>query len=330
LAHQGMGWILRPLYQFQGPPDGAAPVSRVIFGPDGALYGATVNGGPTGGDCAGGLYLPGCGIVFKLTPPASICKGFQCNWSETQIYHFSYSDGSGPMGEIAFDPAGNLYGATMSGGTKNAGTVFELTPVSGDWTLTTLQTFTGADGSGPMNGVKLDSAGNVYGTTYQGTGNGEGTVFELTHSQTGWSLNILYAFPYDSPPPRAGVILDQEGNLYGSTCRGAVFELSPSNGDWTYDSIYNLSGTCSFADLTMDAAGNLYGTTVNGGSHGFGNVFKLTPSGGSWVYTDLYDFTGSSDGGEPLSNVVMDANGNLYGTASTGGSDNGVVWEITP
>ena len=143
-------------------------------------------------------------------------------------------------------------------------------------------------------------------------------------------MNILYAFPYDSPPPRAGVILDQEGNLYGSTCRGAVFELSPSNGDWTYDSIYNLSGTCSFADLTMDAAGNLYGTTVNGGSHGFGNVFKLTPSGGSWVYTDLYDFTGSSDGGEPLSNVVMDANGNLYGTASTGGSDNGVVWEITP
>ena len=234
------------------------------------------------------------------------------------------------MGEIAFDPAGNLYGATVSGGAKNAGTVFELTAASGDWTLTTLQTFTGADGSGPMGGVKLDSAGNVYGTTYQGTGNGEGTVFQLTHSQTGWSLNVLYAVPFNSGRPRAGVILDQAGNLYGSTCTGAVFELSPSNGDWTYNSIYNLSGNCSFADLTMDAAGNLYGTTFDGGSHGFGNVFKLTPSNGGWSYDNLYSFTGGSDGGSPYSTVIMDASGNLYGTAATGGSDNGVVWEITP
>jgi uncharacterized repeat protein (TIGR03803 family) len=83
--------------------------------------------------------------------------------------------------------------------------------------------------------------------------------------------------------------------------------------------------------LAMDAAGNIYGTTVVGGPYQKGTVFKLTPSNGSWTYTALHDFTGGSDGGNPLSNVVFDASGNLYGTASSGGNyGDGVVWEITP
>jgi len=133
----------------------------------------------------------------------------------------------------------------------------------------------------------------------------------------------------------AGVILDHAGNLYGSTCNGSqgsvIFELSPSNGSWTYDTLYSFgSDPCPAADLVVDAAGSLYGTTAYGGPHGYGNVFKLTPSGGSWIYTDLHDFTGGGDGGYPYSSVLIGADGNLYGTASVGGSGNGVVWEITP
>jgi uncharacterized repeat protein (TIGR03803 family) len=135
-----------------------------------------------------------------------------------------------------------------------------------------------------------------------------------------------------------GLMRDSAGNLYGTTLTGGdngggtVYELSPSNGGWTFTTLYNFSGNGgSFAVLIMDAAGNLYGTTIGDGAYGQGNVFKLTPSNGSWIYTSLHDFTGGSDGSQPYGQVTLDANGNLYGTASIGGPDNkGVVWEITP
>ena len=115
----------------------------------------------------------------------------------------------------------------------------------------------------------------------------------------------------------------------------------PSNGGWAFSVLYSFAGMdcCDNgprANLVMDAAGNFYGTTFGDGPYGYGSVFKLTPSNGAWVYTSLHDFTGGSDGGNPLSNVVFDAKGNLYGTASAGGSSGacsggcGVVWEITP
>jgi uncharacterized repeat protein (TIGR03803 family) len=135
-----------------------------------------------------------------------------------------------------------------------------------------------------------------------------------------------------------GLIRDSSGNLYGTTLSGGtngggtVYELSPSNGGWTFTTLYNLSGNAgSYAVLTMDAAGDLYGTTTGDGIYGHGNVFKLTPSNGDWTYTSLHDFTGGSDGGTPFGQVTLDASGNLYGTASVGGAnDAGVVWEITP
>lgn len=139
------------------------------------------------------------------------------------------------------------------------------------------------------------------------------------------------------------MILDQAGNLYGGTANGTnqgepvVYEISPSGNGWIYNLLHTFpplyGGGPGQADLMMDAAGNLYGTTVGEGdtSDPYGNVFKLTLSNGIWVYTDPHDFTNRSDGGRPLSNVVIDTNGNLYGTASTGGANNlGTVWEITP
>ena len=150
----------------------------------------------------------------------------------------------------------------------------------------------------------------------------------------------------------AGLILDQAGNLYGASTDsgpgggGTIFELSPSGGGWTYTMLYSFTGSRDYrcpnpnnqyagpgpwASLAMDGAGNLYGTTLCDGANKLGSVFRLTPSDGGWTYTSLHDFTGGDDGAYPLSNVIMDPTGNLYGTASAGGSKgHGVVWEIAP
>jgi uncharacterized repeat protein (TIGR03803 family) len=140
--------------------------------------------------------------------------------------------------------------------------------------------------------------------------------------------------------------------MYGSTFNngdggygpGTVWELMPSGGGWTFSTLYNFSAPgCSSpqgptnAPLTMDPAGNLYGTTYADGANCYGSIFRLSPpsGGGQWTYTSLHDFTGGTDGGNPVSKVIIDASGNLYGTARCGGSANcsngsGVVWEITP
>jgi len=132
------------------------------------------------------------------------------------------------------------------------------------------------------------------------------------------------------------VIFDQAGNLYGTTSyngpdgAGTVFEMSPSNGGWMYNVIHSFAGSEGpYGGITMDAAGNLYGTTFAGGALLFGSVYKLTPSGGGWTFSDLYDFTGGNDGGYPVGTVAIAANGNLYGTTSRNGAlGYGTIWEI--
>jgi uncharacterized repeat protein (TIGR03803 family) len=347
LAREGSGWAFNPLYQFQGYPsgDGAQPFGRVILGPDGNLYGTTFYGGVTSPHCLAGEFEIGCGTVFKLSPPPTPCKTVLCGWEETQLYSFAGApDGSNPRGEIVFDAAGNLYGATESGGTNDSGTIFELTALSGMWTETTLYSLSHLSGSAPIGGVAIDPAGTFYGTTDSGGQGDFGTVFQLASSGSNWTLNVLHTFGLgnDGLGTYAGVVLDQSGNLYGGTVNGTpngdavVFEMGPSSGGWTYNIIYTFVqsyGGGPAANLVMDAAGNLYGTTRGLGETGnpWGNVFKLTPSNGEWIYTDLHDFTGGSDGGVPYSSLVLDSNGNLYGTTTAGGQYGvGVVFEITP
>ena len=153
------------------------------------------------------------------------------------------------------------------------------------------------------------------------------------------TFTVLHNFTggQDGKYPYTGLTMDRAGNLYGTRSYGGyVYELSPSGSGWTYNTLYTFTesfGGGPAANLALDSSGNLYGTTRGGGgtNNPWGNVFKLTPSNGGWIYTDLHDFTGGSDGGVPYSSVVVDSNGNLYGTATVGGAnDDGVVWEITP
>ena len=134
-------------------------------------------------------------------------------------------------------------------------------------------------------------------------------------------------------------LLPAEGNLYGIRSSGGagnggtVFELSPSQNGWIFNILYSFNGPVGrgpFSPLLLDGAGNLYGTTLAGGAFQQGAVFKLTNSNGLWTYTSLHDFSGGSDGRSPYGHLLLDADGNLYGTAGWGGGNgDGVVWELT-
>lgn len=314
--------------------DGGNPAARVIFGPDGTLYGTTNTGGS-------GHY----GTVFSLRPSATACKRALCPWMEDVLWGFGLSpDGGEPLyGDLIFDHAGDLYGTTPLGGDYLYGTVYELAPhPGGGWSegITYNFGYSLSQGSEPYAGVTFDNLGNIYTTTIQGGSHGWGTVAQLVNSASGWTETDIHEFTNlsDGGSPVGGLIFDGAGNLYGASSGGGsggggvVFELSPSNGSWMFQVLYAFAGTGGpYASLTMDAAGNLYGTTIGDGAYGRGSVFKLAPSNDGWTYSSLHDFTGGSDGEDPISNVIFDASGNLYGTTQYGGTyGEGVVWEITP
>ena len=345
LVRKGSGWIFTTLYSFAGGNDGGNSYARVIFGPDGSLYGTTSAGG--GGSCEGG-----CGTVFNLKPPPHATANVLGGWTETVLYRFTGGDDGGmPVGaDLVFDRAGSLYGTTLGGGTGNCqggcGTVYKLTPSNGGWTESVLHSFTTQDGDGqrPWGGVIFDQPGNLYGTTTNGPFGSFGTIYKLVPAGLTWTEQILYTFKQasDGEYPYSGLIFDQLGNLYGTTCCGgpggigAAFEFTPS-GSGTFTLLYGSFGGYGGPDgsLTMDAAGNLYGTTESGGAYNFGSVFKLTPGNGGWTYTSLHDFCAGgspcSDGALPHGGVAFDSQGNLYGTTAEGGTSNsGVIWEITP
>ena len=355
LRQLGTGWVLNPIYEFAGSPDGLYPSGRLTVGPDGALYGATALGGLP--DCADG---GGCGTIYVTRPPGTFCRNPFCAWGEAVLYSFNpfeiQNEGIFPNGGLIFDAARNLYGTTTAGGATDQGIAFELSPAQGSWTETILYSFSRTSAGGTPNGnLVIDRSGNLYGTTFEGGdfqcySNGCGVVFELSPTSNGWVETVLHAFHggSDGEQPGGGLIMDSAGNIYGGTTMGGVhgggtvFELTPSNGGWTYNLLYSLTGIPN-ADLgptgilAIDAGGNLYGCTGSEGAYSLGNVFKLSLSGGSWTYTDLHDFAGGpNDGHSPSDGPTVDASGNLYGTTSEGGSDNncpggcGTVWEITP
>jgi uncharacterized repeat protein (TIGR03803 family) len=335
-------YTLNPLYEFPGGAHGATPFARVVFGPDGLLYGTTAEGGNDNN-----------GVVFKLQPRPSACASPLCSWMQTVLFALpgNGSGGSEPaVGGAVFDAAGDMYGTTKLGGTDDYGVVWELTP-PGMWNSeTVLASLTGPSGQYPGRnadgGVILDSSGNLYGTAFAGGTDRDGVVYQLVKS-SGYKENVLYNFTggNDGSGPNGGLVFDASGNLYGTASDagsgggGTVFELSPA-GSWNNFSLlygFTGSGTCGdntgtgpLESLSIDSAGNLYGTTCADGANRYGNIFELTPSGSGWKYTDLYDFTGGTDGAYPESNAVCDSEGNLYGTTLAGGSEgHGVAWKIS-
>jgi hypothetical protein len=346
------GLIYLPLYNFKGGDDGDTPIAKVTIGPSGSLYGTTIKGG--------GTQAPfGVGTVFNLQPPATTCKAVLCSWRETVLLAFSGANGSNPVSGVTFAQAGNLFGTTVYGGQDYNGVVYEITPSNGAWTANVIYTFRNSSSEyQPAAGVIFDPAGNLYGTT-SFSGIEYGAVYQLVPSGQSWTENTLYDFKggADGGVPVATLIMDRDNNLYGTTPwfpegnnPGTVYQLTPSDGTWTYSLLYTFpsgnEGAGAVSTLTMDKDGNLYGEAseegIVGGTcpYGCGSIFKLTPSSGGWIYTDLYDFTGGADGGGPNGGVVLDDQGTLYGTTYFGGTGPncqdggrvgcGTAWKLTP
>jgi len=329
--------------------EGINPAANLIFDQKGTLYGTAVSGGSSS-----------CGTVFALSP------GGNGGWTESTIHDFACgpADGQSPESALVFDQEGNLYGTTANGGRNHCGIVFELSPSSGGgWTESVLYEFGASkgqtDGCHPYSALVFDMAGNLYGTTNTGGGgitegaceHGCGTVFKLSPVKGGgWTESVLHNFRgrnNDGENPFDGLVIDQAGNLYGTTFfggtvfGGTIFQLIPSHGGWKEHVLYNFrggrDGANPYASLVFDQAGALYGTTLNGGPSSVGTVFKLAPAlRGRWKESVLHGFVvGGKDGFYPFAGLILDA-GNLYGTTEFGGAGQkgqkgaGTVYKLAP
>ncbi len=351
LSKHGSNWVYTTLYKFQGPPDGNYPAG-VVVGPDGTLYGTTKGGGTLNVACP--QYENGCGTVFRLRPRASFCATPLCPWNENLLYTFTgNADGGNPQnGDLVFDAAGDIYGTTLLGGAYAYGAAYELTPSQGGYSQSVIHNFNpDPDGlASPYSGLIMDQSGNLYGTSSFANDSIAGTVYQLTPSQSGWTANILQSFQcrefINAGCYPQALIFDSAGDLLGATVEGSlhdtggVYDLLASN-NWLLNvlHVFGLQQGVTQNHLTIDAAGNIYGTGSIC-SNLYGCVYKLTPSSNGYTYTELHDFTDGLDGAHPYGPVAIDAEGNLYGTAENGGfldtclgqGDDGcgVVWEITP
>lgn len=278
-----------------------------------------------------GQCILGCGLALAMLIPLG---GANAQRMETVLYSFTGgSDGGDPYAALITDNSGNLYGTTFGGGTAGWGTVFKVTS---NGTETVILSFNGGSGgANPEAGVISDNSGNLYGTTYGGGTNGCGTVFKAT---PGGKETVLYSFTCgtngDGAYPKAGLIMDRKGNLYGTTSEGGaygpgtVFKVSPNHSETVLVSFVGSGGDYPYAGLIMDAKGKLYGTTYNGGGADGGTVFKLTRAG---TETVLLAFNGGAGGADPYASLIMDTKGSLYGTTSAGGNGTypeGTVFKI--
>jgi uncharacterized repeat protein (TIGR03803 family) len=338
LSPKGSSWTSKTLHNFElKGSDGWYPFAGLILD-HGKLVGTTAGGGDGSQ-----------GTVFQLTPGKS-------GWTEGRLYSFNFNgaDGADPeFANLVFDKAGNLYGTTYPGGIYDSGAAFELKPNGkGQWTEQILYSFGGGTNAGDSaTGMIFDSHGNLYGASSTGGIFGDwGTVFELSPRQGGeWTQKVLYSFNFngtDGYYPFGSPVFDASGNLYGTTSVGGqenlgiVYQLKPNgSGGWTETILHSFveNGTDGFepySGLTIDSAGNLYGTTAAGGSSGVGTIFELSPDGqGGWTEQVLYAFNPqNSDGYIPFGgNLIFDAAHNLYGTTQYGGvNGGGTVFQLTP
>jgi len=330
----GGAWTESTLYSFKDSNDGYSPLTGLVFGPGGTLYGWAAYGGPYGR-----------GSAYELTPPASP-GGI---WTETTIYAFKGppSDGGSPAGGFAIGAIGSLYGTTYRGGTYNQGTVFELTPPAspgGAWTLSVLYSFRGdGDGVYPNAGVVIGGKGAIYGTTSQGGALGYGTVFALELVAWAWEERVLFSLSSSLGSPD-GLTPWHNGALYGQTPSN-IFEATPpaaEGGTWTVQSLTPGLPNINLQSVTVSLSGAIYWTNPVGGtstacgdSQGCGTLNELMPPsspGGKWTLVVLHSFTGQDgDGYQPNAGLVVTKSGSVFGTTYYGGQNFfGTVFRYTP
>jgi uncharacterized repeat protein (TIGR03803 family) len=298
----------------------------------GNIYGTTALGGEHGS-----------GTVFQLSPTPN-------GWDHTVLYSFTGgADGSEPYKGVSIDRRGNLYGTAVTGGSGGCeggcGVVYKLTKSGGTWNQTVIYAFTGGDdGSGPGARVTVDRSGSIYGMTPTGGANGVGTIYKLHPVAGGWDFQVIHTFTGgdDGATGSAGRMLLSHGRLFGAVTAGGmygsgvVFELTPTAvGEWDFRVLYSFhgqpDGSFPYGALLRGPSGKIYGTTYYGGENGIGAVYELSPRPvGEWDGRVIYSFQSGSDGNSPISNLVPDIAGNLYGTTSEGGLGSGVIFKLTP
>jgi uncharacterized repeat protein (TIGR03803 family) len=349
-------WTETEIYAFADGNDGNSPIAGLAFDQLGNLYGTTSSGGTSG-----------LGTVFELMPPATKAG----EWTESVLYSFQggSSDGSAPSAELVLDSAGNLYGVTAHNGLcAECGVIYELTPPTtpgAPWGETILhyfnsQLYKGGQQYWPtINTLIFDAHGNLYGTAGGGP-HGGGVVFRLlapAASGGSWTYRILYAFTggSDGGVLLGGLTLRGRTVLYGTTYGGGsgygvVFQIVPptvAGGAWTENVLHTFvggkDGAYGEANPIFDKAGNMYGTTINGGdgeygcgqgpASGCGTVFQLTPPanvGDSWTETILHSFAGNEgDAFGTFTGLTLGENGLLFGVTVAGGSHHdGAVYAV--
>ena len=314
------------IYTFTGGLDGAGPTS-LIQASDGNLYGATTAGGPTIS-----------GTVFKISNPAT---------SPAFSVIYTFAGNTGFNAHFSLDPTlmqasdGNLYGTTATDGSTFSGTVFKISNLTTSPTFAVIYNFMsgdfmgGGDAGYPESPLIQFSDGNLYGT---GT-LGQGTVFRISNLSGVPKENVVYTFAgaSDGANPAASLLEAADGNLYGTTYQGGltytgtVFRIANPTNLPTESVIYSFitSDGSDPQSLIQASDGNLYGTTIGGGSSNAGTVFKISNLRTVPTETVIYSFTGGTDGGYP-SSLIQASDGNLYGMTSVGGSDGtGTVFRIS-
>jgi uncharacterized repeat protein (TIGR03803 family) len=346
----GGPWQKTILHNFTGNWDGGNTGNDLAIDGEGNVYGTTPYGGQNNA---------GAGTVFELKAPSTPggAWNFQviADFSQDHCLDEGPCPGYSPLGGVAPDASGNLYGATQQGGIYNQGTIYELSPDGNGWKLSFLYQFKGGpDGCNPANSLVLDAAGNIYGAASCGAYN-RGAVFELSPPSPGgtlWLERVLYSpgahaengfYPSGKP-----VVLDSNGGLIvdaaagGEFFWGNVFTLTAKGSTWSQNVLYAFTGGADggqpWDGLVRDSAtGTLYGATLNKGlCESCGVLYKLTQdSPGVWSQTVLYSFGNGGDGSAPAGGIIFGPDGALYGSTSAGGlgcneSGCGTVFRLTP
>ena len=305
-----------PLYSFN-VTDGANPQASLVFGPDGALYGNTQNGGANGD-----------GTVFRF----DLSSG-----TLTTLHDFNGTDGESSWAADVLDPSGELYGVADSGGNSFGGTLWKMNPAN-PASFTVITNFNyGTLGEDPYGDLSVDSFGNVFGTTWEGTSTYGGSVFELPAGANAITTLGTFDFNNTGGVIEGGVTIDADGNLYGtaeggsgSTSNGTVWEIPAATHTLTTLAVFDgaTTGASPWSGVVRDAAGDLFGTTISGGANNLGTAWEM-PAGTTTIH-DIYDLTGPNTYGTEAG-IVIGSNGKLLLTTADGGANGvGSVIQLTP